>query len=146
MSRFLVLLVCLLPLGACTYISGDPRVMVTSEPAGAVILVDGADTGLTTPSMIALDGFIGNDHTITLERHGFDAEHREVVHYTHWYTSRWIDGTDFRVFALPLFWTLGDFLTPFAVKWQYVPHRLHVVLYPKGEAPVNAAPEPGPQR
>lgn len=143
MARLALLLLCWLPLAACTYASGDPRVMVTSTPAGAEILVDGLATGRTTPSMLDLDGIIGSDHQITLRKAGYQTEHREVVHYSHWYTSHWIDGTDYRLFALPIWWTLGDFFTPFAVQWQYVPHQLHVTLYPDGEAPVPSDP-PGP--
>lgn len=143
MVRTLLLLCCALPLVACTYASGDSRVLVTSTPAGAEILVDGTTTGNTTPSMIDLGAFFGGDHVITVQKDGYGPEDREVVHYTHWYTSRWIDGTDFRVFAFPLWWTLGDFLTPFAVRWEYVPHELHVMLYPAGDGPVrDAADEP----
>ena len=40
-------------LPACTYIEGNPRVLVTSNPAGAEILVDGQDTGKTTPAIAA---------------------------------------------------------------------------------------------
>lgn len=137
MSRLLLVLVSWLPLAACTYASGDSRVFVSSEPAGADILVDGEATGLTTPSMVDLDGFNGDDHRIGVTKLGFEREDRDVVHYTHWYTSRWIDGTDFRIFAFPLFWTIGDFLTPFAVEWIYVPNSVHVVLHPSGEAPVR---------
>ena len=122
---------------ACTYASGDPTVLVSSTPAGAEILLDGQETGRTTPSLLDLDGIIGSDHRITVRKDGYEPEHRDVVHYTHWYTSRWIDGTDFRLFALPLWWTLGDFVTPFAVRWQYQPHELHVTLHPEGQAPVQ---------
>jgi hypothetical protein len=151
MTRALLLLSIWLPLAACTYASGDPRVMVSSTPAGAEILVDGAATGRTTPSMLDLDGIIGDDHRITLRKAGYEDEHREVVHYSHWYTSHWIDGTDFRLFPLPIWWTLGDFFTPFAVRWQYEPHQLHVKLYPTGDAPVGdepglAPPVAGPAR
>ncbi|MDA1223487.1 MAG: PEGA domain-containing protein [Planctomycetota bacterium] len=125
----------LLTIPSCTYAEGDSRVLVTSTPAGALILVDGEDTGLTTPSMVELDGFLGDDHVVTLRKVGFDPEDREVIHHTHAYTSKWQDGTDFRIWPLPLFWTLGDFLTPFAVKWRYVPHEFHVTLYPEGESP-----------
>ena len=139
MARLLTLMLCWLPLAACTYASGDSRVLVTSTPPGADILVDGLATGQSTPDFIELGGILGDDHVITLVKTGFDAEEREVVHYTHWYTSRWIDGVDFRVFAFPLWWTTGDFITPFAVRWEYVPHELHVVLHPKGESPVHSA-------
>lgn len=129
----------LLLLGACTYFAGDHRVLVTSTPAGAEILLDGAPTGRTTPAMLELDGMIGDDHLITVVKTGFDPESRRVFHYTHTQFSRWIDGANApEVWNFPLWWTIGDFLLPFAVKWVYVPHELHVKLYREGEGPVTS--------
>ena len=137
MWRALVILLWL-PLGACTYVSGDSRVLVTSQPAGAEILVDGGKTGFWTPHYIDLGALLGSDHRITLRKPGFEPESREVFHYNSVYTSRWIDGGDLdSFFTSPLFWTLGDTLTPFGLRWQYVPHELYVTLYRDGEAPVQ---------
>lgn len=125
---------------ACTHFQGDARVLVTSTPAGAYILVDDADSGQTTPSMVDLDGIVGSAHRITLRKRGFTPETREVFHYTTAYTSKWIDGAMTPgLWALPLWWTLGDWLFPFAVRWRYVPHELHVRLYREGEGPVTAS-------
>jgi hypothetical protein len=134
-----LLLLPLLLAGACTYFSGDDRVLVTSTPAGAEILVDGEPTGRTTPSLVELGGMTGGDHSITVVKPGFDPETRKVYHYTTTATSRWIDGaTAPEVWNFPLWWTLGDFVLPFAVRWRYVPHELHVRLYREGEGPVSS--------
>lgn len=122
---------------ACTYASGDSRVFVTSEPPGAVVLVDGADTRATTPAVVDLGGFLGGDHEITLQKAGYTTERRAVRHHRSWYTSRWNDGADALVWRSPFWWTLGDWFTPFAVRWRYVPHELHVVLYREGEGPMQ---------
>ncbi len=130
-------------LPACTYVHGDSRVLVTSEPPGADIVVDGQDTGMTTPTMLDLDGFFGDDHQITVRLEGHQPETREVVHRRVWRMSRWIDGVDLRVFPFPLNWTLGDFFTPFEVEYLYVPADLYVVLWKDGEAPVADEETPG---
>ncbi len=141
-----ILALCLLLalcLPACTYVAGDTRVFVTSEPPGADILVDGSETGQTTPGVLELGGCLGDDHEITVQRKGYEPEKRTVVHHNSYYTSKWIDGADELVIDFPLWWTLGDFFTPFAIKWQYVPHELHVVLYELGQAPVHGEVESG---
>lgn len=125
--------------GACTWFGGDPHVMVTSQPAGAEIFVDGDPTGYTTPTKLDLGGLMGGDHEITLKKRGFGDETRRVVHHTQAYTSRWVDGSDMRAIDAPFWWTLGDWFTPFAVSWIYVPHSLHVVLHPAGSGPVSGA-------
>jgi hypothetical protein len=128
----------LLPLFGCTYMSGDPNVLVTSRPPGAEILVDGRSTGLTTPALLDLGGLFGGDHEVTLQKDGYEPETRIVRHYTTCSTSRWVDGADLRVWRFPTWWTLGDWFLPFAVDWRYAPHDLYVVLYRVGEAPVHA--------
>lgn len=139
--RALVLGLLLLVAG-CTYADGDPYVFVSSFPPGAAIAVDGQATGRTTPDRLDLGGAFGDDHEITLSLDGYEPETRRVVHRRSGYTSAWLDGTDFRVWAFPLFWTLGDFFTPFAVEWAYVPGDLHVRLYEQGKAPIRADGDP----
>lgn len=140
MLRAALLAVCLLLAPACTALKGDPRVLVTSTPAGAAILVNGEDTGLTTPAMVDLGGFFGGDHEIALELEGRDTERRWVRHHSTAATSRWNDGADPNLLGitLPLFWTFGDWFLPFEVQWRYTPHEVHAVLYDEGEAPVHS--------
>ena len=128
-----------LGLASCTYFTGDDHVLVTSTPPGARILVDDAPTGLTTPARIQLGGMFGSDHEVALEKRGYTTEKRKVYHHTTTYTSVWIDGAaDEVLWTLPFYWTIGDFMTPFAVRWRYVPHELHVRLHREGTAPVEA--------
>ena len=132
----------LLAATGCTFVGGDPTVYVTSTPAGASIEIDGRDTGQTTPARFDfstwynLAGAVAGDHSVTIRKNGYEPETRVLYHHTTLYTSRWIDGaTSSIMFSNPLFWTVGDFFTPFAARWAYVPHNLHVRLYPEGEAP-----------
>jgi hypothetical protein len=128
-------------LGACTWFSGDSSVLVTSTPAGAEVLVDGQPSGKTTPARLDLGGMLGGDHELTIRKQGYEPETRTVFHHTSTYTSRWIDGApEPEVWKFPFWWTLGDWFVPFGVRWAYVPHELHVVLYKEGEAPLTADP------
>lgn len=132
-SAALALLGAVLTAPSCLWVEGDSRVFVTSDPAGAEIFVDGEATGLTTPSKVDLDGLIGDDHEIRIEKPGYEGETRQVTHFRAWNTSQWNDGAaDWSTFAFPLFWTFGDMIFPFEVRYSYVPHRLHIKLFEQG--------------
>ena len=106
---------------------------MSSDPLGAEIHVDGRDSGKTTPSMLDLGGILGSDHEITIIKKGFEPERRKVTHYTRFDTIKLNDGvTDYQTFPFPLWFTFGDFFFPFEVRWAYVPHNLHVKLFPEG--------------
>ena len=107
------------------------------------MLVDGQETGLTTPAKLDLGGITGDDHSITLRKQGFETETRQVYHYTTMYGTRFVDGaTEVELWLNPAYWTLGDLLLPLGVKWRYVPHELFVVMYDEGQAPVTEEPQP----
>lgn len=126
---------------ACTWFAGNRNVLVTSEPPGARILVDGVDTGRTTPYLLDLGGMMASDHVITLTKPGFQPSSRYVTHHTEGYTSRWIDGAaDMGLLPWPLFWSTGDTLAPFAVRWAHVPGELYVRLYKEGEPAPRMTP------
>jgi hypothetical protein len=129
MARALLLLLLLL-CPACTWFSSREKVLIASEPLGARIWVDGADTGLTTPASVPLGGLFGGAHTIVLNKPGYRPAKRQVRQYTEGYSSTWLDGasSDVSLLPLPLFWTVGDFLTPFGVRAAILPGELYVVL------------------
>ena len=141
--RLALSLLCLMAaqLTSCTYVEGRNRVLITSTPAGARILVDGTDTGLTTPATLDfstwtnLDGYLSGEREIAIDKVGFERQTRRLYKQTVYYSSRWIDGAVEKTPPLPLYWTLGDWFTPFGVRWSYVPDVLHVKLYPEGEGP-----------
>lgn len=143
MSRSVLLLAWLL--SACTCFRGDSTVLITSDPPGARILVDGEDSGRTTPANMDLGGMWAGDTWITLRKRGYRDEVRLLTHYTEGYTSRWIDGAEILTLPpLPIFWTLGDFFVPFAVRWAYVPGGIYVKLYKEGEpVPTRTPPQAG---
>lgn len=118
----------------CTYVTSKDEVLFTSEPLGARILIDGYDTGHTTPVSLPIAGLFGFDHEIELRKQGYRPEKRRIYQYTEGYTSKWIDGAvDPSMPPLPFFWTLGDLMTPFALRAAIVPGEVHVRLYREGE-------------
>lgn len=130
MARHPLLLLPLLLAGACVSWSSDEYLLVSSDPPGAHITVDGRDTGQTTPARLAIGGNFGADHDVQVTKKGYRTATRLVYQRTEGYTSKWIDGAyDVVMFPLPLFWTTGDILLPFAVRGALVPHELHVKLY-----------------
>ncbi len=114
---------------ACTWWSSQRDVLITSEPLGARISVDGADTGRTTPARLSLGGNFGSDHTVVLTKKGYRPAARRLYQWTEGYTSKWIDGVyDPVMFPLPFFWTPGDFVFPFGVRGALLPGELYVRL------------------
>ncbi len=119
----------------CTWFRSQDDVLFTSEPLGARIFVDGVDTGRTTPAKLPIGGIGGFDHEIRLEKPGYRPAVRRVYQHTEGYTSKWIDGvsSDVPLPPLPVFWTGGDIMFPFAVRAAVVPGELHVKLYREDE-------------
>ncbi|MBL8725923.1 MAG: PEGA domain-containing protein [Planctomycetes bacterium] len=130
MVRFALLLVGFAALPACTWWTSEGHVLVTSDPAGAHLAVDGRDTGQTTPCYLPLGGNFSFDHRITITKKGHRPATRLLTQRTEGYTSLWIDGAYSPVMLpLPFFWTTGDILFPFAIRGALVPHELHVKLF-----------------
>ena len=120
----------LLASSACTWWSSRENVLITSDPLGAHIHVDGEDTGKTTPAQLAIGGNFGADHVVELHLRGHRPAVRTLYQQTEGYTSKWIDGAvDIVLPPIPIFWTAGDFVFPFAVRGAMVPIELHVKLY-----------------
>ncbi|MCU0864840.1 MAG: PEGA domain-containing protein [Planctomycetes bacterium] len=134
MSLRPLLLPLLLLLPACTWWTSQDRVLITSDPLGARITVDGTDTGQTTPAKIAVAGNFGRDHTVTLQKRGYRPAQRRLYQFTEGYTAKWIDGAySPELPPLPLFWTGGDFVFPFGIRGALLPAELHVQLQREDE-------------
>ena len=131
-----VLVLAVLAGTSCTWFKRNPKVLVTSEPPGARVFVDGTDTGQTTPAVIDIAGNFGTDHVVELRRRGYRNQQRRLDQHTVGYTSRWIDGASTpEVVPLFVFWTFGDFFTPFGVRGAIVPGELFVRLQ-RDDAPL----------
>ena len=127
--RFSLLLCWLLLWPACPSCSSQENVLITSDPLGARVTVDGEDTGRSTPVRLTLGGTFGANHTVVLQKKGYRPAARRLYQYTEGYTSKWIDGAYAMTMPpLPLFWTTGDLLLPLAVRSALLPAEIHVRL------------------
>ena len=128
--RSLLLLLLVSTGSACTWWRSQEHVLITSEPPGASIAVDGLETGHTTPIRLPLGGNFGSDHEVVLRKKGYRPAHRLLVQHVQGYTSRILDaGFEVGLPVLPpFFWTTGDFLFPFGVRGALLPAELHVQL------------------
>jgi hypothetical protein len=118
----------------CTWFKGNQEVLITSEPPGAHIWLDGRDTGETTPHSFDIAGNFGFDHPLELKKKGYRSEQRILYQHTRGYTSRWIDGAGPPGLPpWPFAWTMGDIFFPFGVKGAIVPGELYVKLYREDE-------------
>jgi hypothetical protein len=128
-NRLLLLLLSLLP--ACTFWQSEGHVLITSEPAGARIAIDGKATSYTTPAYVPLGQNFCGDHRVTVALRGHRPATGRLYQHTDVYTSKWIDGAfSMDLWPLPFFWTTGDVLLPFGVRGALVPHELHFRLQP----------------
>lgn len=128
------LIAVLLSCVSCTWFKGNQETLITSEPPGAQIWLNGHDTGETTPKAMHIAGSFGADHLLELKKKGYRTEQRVLYQHTRGYTIRWIDGAgEFGIPPLPIFWTAGDVFFPFGVKGAIVPGDLYVKLYREDE-------------
>lgn len=120
-------------LASCVWFEGDSRIFVSSDPQGADIWVDGKLTEHTTPASLDLGGIFGDTHEIKVSKKGHEPEVRIVSHYTQLDTTKineWVG--DANTIPFPTWATFDDLLFPWKVTWVYVPHNLHVKLFPEG--------------
>jgi hypothetical protein len=117
-------------LSACIWPKANEPVLITSDPPGARIWLDGHDTGQTTPHMFDIAGNYGSDHELELRRDGYRPERRHLYQHTEFYMSRWIDGAGPPgVPPLPFWWTAGDFFFPFGIRGAIVPGEVFIKMY-----------------
>lgn len=124
----------LLGSAGCTWFEQNETVLITSEPPGARVLIDGTDMHATTPVSLPIAGSFGYDHLLTLQKRGYRDEHRQLTQFTEGYTSLWINGASTESEPpLPIFWTAGDLFLPFGVRSAIVPHEVYIKLYREDE-------------
>lgn len=123
-------------LAGCVSWTAQREVLISSEPLGAHIAIDGNDTGKTTPARLTLGGYFGTGHTVLLTKPGYRPAARRLYRYDEGYTSRLVDAAfAIELPPLPLFWNAGDLLFPFAVRSALMPGELYVQL-DKEDAPL----------
>jgi hypothetical protein len=114
-------------LPGCVLLAPDRAVVLSTEPPGASVVVDGRDSGFVTPCELDL----GTDETrrIDFELPGFRTESRILTPDNEVYSVLWREmNVGVQTWHFPLFLGLLDFFVP--VKWTdtLAPGRIHVQL------------------
>lgn len=121
-----LLLASLLSTG-CVSSTASPGVFLATNPPGARVYVDGADTGFATPCSISLNKTV--EHEVAFLLDGYEVARRELVPNTHWTVIPWSDGElDVGIWRFPLFLTFRGLLFPFGENDNLVPSRVYVPL------------------
>lgn len=127
--RILLVLPLLAP--GCVRLTRVGKVFLSSDPQGAAVLVEGRDTGLSTPTWVQV-GSTGS-RSITLRREGYREETFAVGSDLEW------EGTSldamrsfrYRGFPLPYILTTEDLFVPLRARTGPAPSHVHLKLLPQ---------------
>ena len=112
---------------SCLSNTASPGVFLATDPPGARVYVDGADSGFATPCSISLNKTV--EHEVAFLLDGYEIARRELYPSTHWTVVPWSDGElDVGIWRFPLFLTLEGLLFPFGEDDNLVPSRVYVPL------------------
>ena len=114
-------------LAGCVSVDSQPRLFVFSEPSGAQVLIDGKDTGFTTPAQVD-----PATASVTVVKEGYVPQTYQVNTVTHFRYPRWQDGgtVDYTI-TLCLFRVWRDFFFPLQFYIWESPRRLFFRLEPE---------------
>ncbi|QDV07585.1 PEGA domain protein [Planctomycetes bacterium Poly30] len=107
-------------------ISGRRPIVLDSTPRGALVIVDGEDSGHSTPCTIQLSD---SARTFEFRLPGYATEERYVRVGGRRRVVYWRDAiTDYRTWAFPLWLSAEDFFFPIKEDGGEMPNRIHVRL------------------
>lgn len=113
---------CMLP--SC--ISGRRPIVLDSTPRGALVIVDGVDSGHSTPCTFQLPD---KSRTFEFRLAGYEPEIRDIRIGERSEVVFWSDAvTDYRTWAFPLWLSTQDFFFPVKEDDGEMPSRIHVRL------------------
>lgn len=116
-------------MASCVSIKSDSKLFIFSKPDGASVLVNGQDSGFTTPAVLE-----PGNATITIVKNGYKSVSRRVGKNTQFRYPRWNDGGTSDVsIAMSIMRTCDDFFFPFQWSTRSSPNRIYVVLQPANE-------------
>jgi hypothetical protein len=125
--HFPSLILCLLGLGGCALLAPNRAVVLSTNPPGASIFVNGKNSGFVTPCQLQLD--IDEDARLDFTIPGFRPETRYVTPDDEVYAILWSEMyAGPQTWHFPLWLPLRDFVVP--VKWTeaHAPGRIHIDL------------------
>jgi len=112
---------------ACVASTASPGVFFATDPPGARVFVNGADSGFATPCAISLDKT--REHEVAFVLDGYDVARRELYPSTRWTATPWSSGDiDLGIWRFPLFLTFEGLFFPFGEDDDLIPSRVFVPL------------------
>lgn len=125
-----------LPLLATSCIQGRRPIVLDSTPAGALVLVDGIDSGHSTPCTIQLSN---RRRTLEFQLEGYATEARDIRTGERSRVVYWRDGVvDMSTWPFPLWLGSEDFFFPIKEDDGEMPSRIHVRLVRQREPIADA--------
>ena len=122
-------------------------VSLATTPPGAMVVVDGVDSGFATPCMLDFD--TDESHRVELELDGYSTAGLYLMPNRRWFLIPYNDANRApRVWRFPLWLPMGEFFLPVRTNTALAPSRIHLRLRLGSndlEAPPSAASmgEPG---
>jgi hypothetical protein len=105
----------------------QPGIVVSSDPPGAEVWIDGRFSGFGTPCALALDE--DDDHELELRLAGYEPARRSLKSGSRYAVIPWTDGDLDRFhWRFPLFLPFGPALLPVKRDETLSPGRVHVRL------------------
>lgn len=104
-----------------------PGVLLSTNPPGARVLIDGVDSGFATPCALSLE--ITAPHEISFELDGYQTARRTVVPNESFHVVPWWDGdVGLVVWRFPIFLTFNGLFLPLRQNDNVIPNRIYVPL------------------
>lgn len=113
-------------------------IVLDSTPPGAVVIVNGEDSGHSTPCAIQLRD---TTQVVEFRLDGYAPEVRVLRIGHRQYTVYWSDAASSPgTWTFPAFLTLPDAMFPVKLEGGEMPHRIHVRMVREGETTASADP------
>lgn len=126
-------------LSACVFFQAPRGIVVSSDPPGATVSIDGKDSGFVTPCVLDVDA--DDDRRVDIALKGYEMETRFITPDHEVYAILWREmSAEFRTFDFPLFLNFRDFFAPVKVTETVSPGRIHVRLDRAADAPSKSKP------
>lgn len=107
-------------------VSGRRPIVLGSSPPGALVIVDGVDSGHSTPCTIQLPD---KSRTFEFQLAGYETEKRDIRIGERSRVVYWSDAaTDYRTWTFPFWLSAQDFFAPVKEDDGEMPSRIHVRL------------------
>ncbi|MEZ5977147.1 MAG: PEGA domain-containing protein [Planctomycetota bacterium] len=112
---------------SCRFPTHQPGVRISSEPAGAMVFVDGSFSGQVTPAYLGIS--LDEWHQVRVEKPGYGTQWRVLSPGGRWHFVDWRLGRTFdHAYWFPLFLPWPEAVIPLSYESRLEPKRVHFYL------------------